>query len=57
VTVGGLPAFVMYAGVSAPGLYQLNVGIPLGAPTGDLTLSATYSGNRTQTGVVIAIQQ
>ncbi len=57
VTVGGLPAFVMYAGISAPGLYQLNVGIPLAAPTGDLTLSATYNGNRTQTGVVIAIQR
>jgi len=57
VTVGGLPAFVLYAGVAAPGLYQFNVGIPMTAPTGDLTLSATYNGNRTQTGVVIAVQQ
>jgi uncharacterized protein (TIGR03437 family) len=39
VTIGGLPAFVMYAGVSAPGLYQLNVAIPLAAPNGDLTVS------------------
>lgn len=57
VTVGGLPAFVLYAGVAAPGLYQFNVGIPMAAPTGDLTLSAAYNGNRTQTGVVIAVQQ
>jgi uncharacterized protein (TIGR03437 family) len=57
VTVGGLPAFVMYAGIAAPGLYQFNVGLPMAAPTGDLTLSATYNGNRTQTGVVIAIQR
>lgn len=55
VTVGGLPAFVTYAGVSGPGLYQLNVALPLAAPSGDLTLSATYNGNRTQTGVVIAV--
>jgi uncharacterized protein (TIGR03437 family) len=57
VTVGGLPAFVLYAGVAAPGLYQFNVALPLAAPNGDLTLSATYNGNRTQTGVVIAVQQ
>jgi len=57
VTVGGLPAFVTYAGVAAPGLYQLNVALPLAAPNGDLTLSATYNGNRTQTGVVIAVRQ
>jgi uncharacterized protein (TIGR03437 family) len=57
VTVGGLPAFVTFAGVAAPGLYQFNVGLPLAAPNGDLTLSATYNGNRTQTGVVIAIKQ
>lgn len=56
VTVAGLPAFVMYAGISAPGLYQLNVAIPAGAPSGDLTLSCTYDGNRTQAGVVLAIQ-
>ena len=57
VTVGGLPAIVLYAGVAAPGLYQFNVALPLAAPNGELTLSATYSGNRTQTGVVIAVQQ
>jgi uncharacterized protein (TIGR03437 family) len=57
VTVGGLPAFVTYAGVAAPGLYQFNVALPLAAPNGDLTLSATYNGNRTQAGVVIAVQQ
>ena len=56
VTVGGLPAFVLFAGVSAPGLYQLNVAIPLAAPDGDLTLSASYIGDRTQSGVVIAVQ-
>jgi uncharacterized protein (TIGR03437 family) len=56
VTVAGLPAFVMYAGVSGPGLYQFNVALPLAAPAGDLTLSATYQGSRTQTGVVIAVQ-
>jgi len=57
VTVGGLPAFVIYAGLAGPGLYQFNVALPLAAANGDLTLSATYNGNRTQTGVVITVQQ
>jgi len=57
VTVGGLPAFAIYAGVSGPGVYQFNVALPMAAPSGDLTLSATYNGNRTQTGVVIAVRQ
>lgn len=57
VTIGGLPAFVMYAGVAGPGLYQFNVGVPMAAPDGDLTLSASYNGNRTQAGVVIAVRQ
>jgi len=56
VTVAGMPAFVTYAGISAPELYQLNVGIPLEAPAGDLALSATYEGMRTQSGVILAIQ-
>ena len=56
VTIGGVPAFVRYAGLASPGLYQLNIVVPLGAPTGDLTLSATYNGGRTQTGVVITVQ-
>jgi uncharacterized protein (TIGR03437 family) len=56
VIIGGLPAFVGYAGIASPGLYQINIAIPLSATTGNLTLSATYNGVRTQTGVVIAVQ-
>jgi uncharacterized protein (TIGR03437 family) len=56
VTISGLPGFVTYTGISGPGLYQINVAIPASAPAGDLTLSATYDGNRTQAGVVLAVQ-
>jgi len=57
VTMGGTPATVIYAGISAAGLYQFNVVVPSNAPNGDLPLSATYNGNSTQAGVVITVQQ
>lgn len=56
VTIGGNPAFVSFAGLTAPGLYQFNVVIPSNAPAGDLPLVATYNGVPTQKGVVITVQ-
>jgi uncharacterized protein (TIGR03437 family) len=57
VTIGGLPANVIYAAVISPGLYQFNVVVPTNAPAGDLTLLATYNGVSTQSGVVITVAQ
>jgi uncharacterized protein (TIGR03437 family) len=44
VTIGGLPAPVDYAGITAgaAGLYQINVRVPESAPDGDLPVSLVY---------------
>jgi uncharacterized protein (TIGR03437 family) len=56
VTIGGISATVMGAGLSSAGLYQLNVIVPPSAPAGDLAVSALYNGVNTQTGVVLTVQ-
>jgi uncharacterized protein (TIGR03437 family) len=57
VTIGGLPATVVYAGVVSPGTYQFNVTVPLAAPNGDLPVVATYGGVSTSAGARITVQQ
>ena len=56
VTIAGVPATVQAAGISAPGLYQLNVIVPPSAQDGELVLSAVYNGYSTQTGVILTVQ-
>jgi uncharacterized protein (TIGR03437 family) len=56
VTIGGLPGTVQAAGISVPGLYQLNVVVPASAPDGDLALAALYNGVSTQAGIVLTVQ-
>jgi uncharacterized protein (TIGR03437 family) len=56
VTIGGVPATIQAAGISAPGLYQLNVIVPPSAQDGDLILSAMYNGYTTQPGVILTVQ-
>jgi uncharacterized protein (TIGR03437 family) len=55
ITIGGLPATVLYAAAVSPGLYQFNVEVPPNAQNGDLALLATYNGVSTQQGVVITV--
>ncbi len=55
VTIGGVPAKVLFAGAVASGVYQLNVVVPA-APSGDQPLIATVGGVQTPTGVLIPIQ-
>ena len=55
VTIGGVPAQVIGAGISGAGLYQFNVMVPA-VPNGDQPLSATYNGLTTEKGVFITIQ-
>jgi trimeric autotransporter adhesin len=45
-----------FAGLSSAGLYQINLTIPAGLGTGDVSLAATVGGAQTQAGVVISLQ-
>jgi uncharacterized protein (TIGR03437 family) len=56
VTIGGIAASVVYAGLVEPGTYQLNVTVP-NLPSGDAPVVATIDGVSTQTGVSITVQQ
>jgi len=47
------PAF---AGLSGAGLYQLNLTVPAGLGTGDVSLVAAVGGEQTPAGVVISLQ-
>lgn len=55
VQIGGRQAAVSFAGLVSPGLYQLNVTVPAGTPGGDQTISASYNGASTQTGVLLTV--
>ena len=47
------PAF---AGLSGAGLFQLNLTVPPGLGTGDVSLQATVGGVQTPSGIVISLQ-
>ena len=51
--VNVVPAF---AGLSAAGLYQINLTLPPGLGSGDVTLTAAVGGVETPAGVVISLQ-
>ena len=57
VKIGGIAATVTYAGLVSPGLVQLNVVVPLSAPSGDNALTGTYNGLPMQSGVIFAVQR
>ena len=54
VTIGGVAATVQYAGIVAPGEYQINAIVPQVA-NGDQPILATIAGVSSQTGVSIPI--
>ena len=55
VTIGGQLATLQFAGLSAAGLYQLNVVVP-NASSGDQAVIATVNGVPTTQNVFIAVQ-
>jgi uncharacterized protein (TIGR03118 family) len=55
VTIGGKPAEVKFAGLTAPGLYQFNVVVPTGLPAGDADVIIQIPGVTTQAKGVLSI--
>ena len=56
VRINNISVTPSFAGLSGPGLYQLNLTIPSGLGTGDVPLLATVGGAQTPAGVVISLQ-
>jgi uncharacterized protein (TIGR03437 family) len=55
VTIGGVAATVQYAGMVAPGEYQINVLVPQ-LQDGDQPILATIGGASSQTGIAISVK-
>ena len=56
VLIGGIEARVLFAGLSAAGLNQLNVVIPEGLPGGDVEVVADTLGRQTQAGAFLTLE-
>jgi hypothetical protein len=56
VYINGTAITPSFAGITEASLYQLNVTIPSGLPTGDVSLQAAVSGSQTPSGTVISLQ-
>jgi uncharacterized protein (TIGR03437 family) len=54
--VGGSAAALSFAGLISPGLYQVNITIPVTAANGDNTVVCAYNGSATPAGNLIAVQ-
>jgi len=55
VTIGGVTANVIFAGLILPGEFQFNVTVPATVGNGDQTITATYGGTTAQSGTLITI--
>jgi len=56
VMIGGVSVTPSFAGLVESGLYQFNVVVPAGLPSGNAAVTATVGGAQTQSGVSIPIQ-
>ena len=56
VKINNVTVPTAFAGLSAAGVYQLNLTIPSGLGSGDVTLQATVGGAQTPAGAVISLQ-
>jgi uncharacterized protein (TIGR03437 family) len=55
VRIGGILADVRFAGRVGPGLYQINVTVPAGLPSGDHPVIASFAGMSTQCEALLKI--
>jgi uncharacterized protein (TIGR03437 family) len=58
IQIGGQNAIVVFAGLTpgTAGLYQFNVTLPAGLPSGDQALTASIGGATSPTGVFVTMQ-
>ena len=56
VLINNVSVTPFFAGLSAAGLYQINLVVPAGLGAGEATLADTVNGVRTQANVVMAVQ-
>jgi plastocyanin len=56
ILINGTPAEVLFAGLTATGLYQINIRVPAGIASGDARIIAEAGGVRSPDGVFIAIE-
>jgi uncharacterized protein (TIGR03437 family) len=56
VLISGTSVTPSFAGLSGAGLDQLNLTVPVGLGTGDVSVAALVGGLQTQSGVVISLQ-
>jgi uncharacterized protein (TIGR03437 family) len=56
LSIGGTAVVPSFSGLTEAGLYQINLTIPAGLGTGDLSLVGTVDGVQTPSGVVISLQ-
>jgi hypothetical protein len=52
-SIGGLPAEVLFAGLTFAGVFQVNLRVPDGVPDGELPVVLTTEGRSTQPGAVL----
>jgi uncharacterized protein (TIGR03437 family) len=57
ITIGGVAAKVIFAGLVTPGEFQFNVIVPPSLTNGDQPTMAIYNGLTTQAGTLITVQQ
>jgi uncharacterized protein (TIGR03118 family) len=55
VTIGGVGAQVVSSVLSGPGLYQVNVTVGQGTPSGDQAIVLSIGGTQTQAGALLAV--
>ena len=57
VSIGGATATVTYAGLTAAGVYQINVTVPDATPDGDMPVVAQIGGSSTAATSIITVQK
>jgi uncharacterized protein (TIGR03118 family) len=55
VTIGGVSAFVTYGGLIEPGVFQINVVVPVTLPAGDAAVVATVGTQQSQANAFLSV--